>query len=640
MKKVCLVVQDRYRKEALVKLRETGVVHIESTHSVSKKLHEELEHKAWVEEAFALIEPYMLPEKDYSELNTVLPYELSQLPHLVMELDSDRHLVEINKFIRLTERERIAAWGDFDPRQIKELSSMGYPVFLYELAPYDLKNIPKRIKFIRLGGDKFVERIVTLNGEIPGMQPFQLPEMRLSQIEEELTELEEKLNSIEERMRYIASYRSDLDDALAEIENNIRFEEALANLVQVEGAPDGFSVSYLKGYIPAEIEIAGKLKTAAKENGWALTIGDPSPGDNPPTMLKNKALPRLIKPLFDALGTIPGYWEFDISLSYLIFFSVFFAIIFGDAGYGLLLMIISGLMWLYHRKENSKVPDVIKLVMLLGFSTVIWGTVNGSWFSIPHGNLPSFLRVLVLQPFNQTGPLAEFPLFLQRIFSLPSEIPVGSKKHHWNIQFLCFTIAVIQLTWARGKRIVRLLPSLSAVAQAGYYLMVLGIYFLILNMLLRMPFPPFALYMIGIGLALVFVFSEQKGGNFFINAGKGFGNFFQVFLKTVGCFADIISYIRLFAVGLAGSMIGQIFNSMAIPSGGLGNFGFMFFIRLIITVNILIFGHGINIILNSLSVIVHGVRLNLLEYAGNHLEMEWTGYEYRPFACKVKNIRL
>jgi V/A-type H+-transporting ATPase subunit I len=107
-------------------------------------------------------------------------------------------------------------------------------------------------------------------------------------------------------------------------------------------------------------------------------------------------------------------------------------------------------------------------------------------------------------------------------------------------------------------------------------------------------------------------------------------------LKVTGCFADILSYIRLFAVGLAGSTIGYIFNSIAIPDEGFGGFGLGFIVKVIIMAVLLVFGHGLNLVLTSFSIIVHAVRLNLLEYAGNHLEMEWSGYEYKPFASKQK----
>ena len=166
--------------------------------------------------------------------------------------------------------------------------------------------------------------------------------------------------------------------------------------------------------------------------------------------------------------------------------------------------------------------------------------------------------------------------------------------------------------------------------------MMVGLYFLVLFMLLGVALPSFAVWLIGIGITLYFIFAEQKGGNFVKNILKSFCNFLSIFLNAVSSFADIISYIRLFAVGLAGSIIAESFNNMAVPSEGFGSFGLVFILRLLAAVLILVFGHALNIAMNSLSVIVHGVRLNLLEYAGNHLGMEWTGYTYKPFALKQK----
>jgi V/A-type H+-transporting ATPase subunit I len=288
------------------------------------------------------------------------------------------------------------------------------------------------------------------------------------------------------------------------------------------------------------------------------------------------------------------------------------------------------------KKKKGHVPDLVKLIMLVTSCTVVWGAINGSWFQIPHEYLPFFLKSIIIPPFNNVGPVMEFPLFLQNVFKLPAEIPMDEFKTRWNIQFLCFTIALIQMSWARGKRIKAMLPSLTALDQLGTLLVVVGLYFLVLNMLLGIELPGFALVFIAVGVVLSLIFAEQKGGNFFVNIGKGFGNFFQLFLKIVGCFGDIISYIRLFAVGFAGSLIAQIFNNMAIPADGFGNFGLVFILKIIMMVLILAAGHALNLALTALSVIVHGVRLNLLEYAGNHLEIEWSGYLYNPFSLKQK----
>ena len=637
MRKVCLLVQDKYRREAMIALREVGVVHIEKSSAASEGLSKAFEHKTWLTDAISTVKPYMAGKKNTGTQGQGGKENKrdAALAELIMRHDSDRKFIEINQLMHLNERERIAAWGHFDPAHLELLASFGLTLYLYELPVHALEDIPPEIRYIKIDMDKVLARIVVLDEKIPGMEPFHIPGQSLSQIEAELDEYKAELEAIDERMRGFACCHAELESEMADAESEIEFEAAMAELVNIEGAPPEHGVSYLKGYAPAE-NVEG-LKKCALENGWALALYDPAPDDMPPTLLRSKPIARIIKPLFSVLGTIPGYWEYDISPSYLVFFSLFFAMILGDAAYGLLIMIVSAAFGIISVKKGGKLPDAIKLLMLLGFSTVVWGSINGSWFAIPRESLPSFMSALIIPPFNPSGPLVEFPLFLRNVFKLPAEVPTGEYKTRWSIQFFCFTVAVIQLTWARTKRIIKLLPSLAALAQAGWYLLMLGLYFLVLYMLLRMPFPPFAPALLGIGFFLILVFSEQKGGNFFANIGRGFGNFFQVFMKAVSCFADIISYIRLFAVGLAGSMIGQIFNSMAIPSEGLGNFGLGFLARLSIAAAILVFGHGLNLMLNSLSVIVHGVRLNLLEYAGNHLEMEWSGYEYSPFVSKQKN---
>jgi V/A-type H+-transporting ATPase subunit I len=425
-----------------------------------------------------------------------------------------------------------------------------------------------------------------------------------------------------------------LEKELETLSAQIEFETASAGMQTLQDAPAEATVSWLSGFIPADKLVA--LKQSAGENSWALVMDDPAPADRPPTLLRNGPVARIIQPLFTFLGTIPGYREFDISPSYLIFFSIFFAMILGDAAYGMVIMGIALAVGFSFKKKGAAFPDIAKLLVFLASTTIVWGTITGSWFMIGHESLPLFLTALILPPFNNTGPLMEFPLFLQRVFSLPAEVPVDEFKTHWSIQFLCFTIAVTQLTWARTKRIMRLLPSLSAVAQVGWFILMLGIYFLVLSMLLGVGFPAFAPWLLGTGIALILIFSEQKGGNFLVNIGKSCAGLFPLFLKTVSCFADIISYIRLFAVGLAGAMIGITFNQMAFPDDGLG-YGLAFVLRLVVAVVLVVFGHGLNLALASLSVIVHGVRLNLLEYAGNHLEMEWSGYAYNPFALKQKS---
>ena len=673
MKKLCLMVQEKNREKALEVLREVGVVHLEKKDAsvdVNSNAHK---LKTRVEDAMGLISEYKAPKKkkkppepagrrppkydrrekpigvrrgrravDIFGTDDEVPYSIDAvranarpyLPDLINNLGENRAVLKEQGSALSREVARIKGWGDFNPSKIQEIISYGVPVFLYEISPDDLARLDENVQYIKVKSDKFTARIIVFYEKLSGFTPFQLPEKCLCEYQEELGEKQLALQEIEAKLEGFADRGPALAKEMAIIQQDLDFEVAIASMNNVDEVPPELGVSWLTGYIPNdELE---HVKAAAKENGWALTAYDPGADDTPPTKIKSSSFARIIHPLFSFLGTFPGYREFDISPSYLIFFSIFFAMILGDAGYGVLLFTVAVILGFSIKKTKGTFPDLAKLLMVMTFTAVFWGTINGSWFQIPYENLPVFLQVLVIPPFNNMGPVVEFPGFLQNIFKLPAEVPVDVLKTRWNIQFLCFTLAVIQLVWARGKRIKKQLPSLTAFAQLGILLMMLGLYLLVLNMMLGIELPPFAIWLIVGGIVFNLIFAEQNGGNFFANIGKSFGGFFQLFLKAVSCFADIISYMRLFAVGLAGSMIAQIFNNMAIPADGFGSFGIMFIIQVIIMVLILAAGHALNLALTSLSVLVHGVRLNLLEYAGNHLEMEWSGYLYNPFSLKIK----
>ncbi|MCL2380417.1 MAG: V-type ATP synthase subunit I [Treponema sp.] len=662
MKKVSLVVMDKYREISLKKLRETGVLHLEKKNVSSDTLAQLLNRKAGIESAIGLLQLYAAKAKaqkrapgqgipaDHKRSTDFInsegvPFSAEALDapdgkrveffRHILNMEDKRKSLQEKVSVLSREQARIKGWGDFDPRDIQFLKENGVDLYLYELTPKALKSLPAGIPYIAIAKTKAIVYVVVPGGEVPGETPVEAGKQSFSEIDGLLAGVRGELARLDSQFIALSFRKDALEQELEAVLAQIEFQTASEGMGTLEDAPAQSTVSWLSGFIPGDkIDL---LRQTAGENGWALVWDDPSPSDNPPTLLRNGPVARTLQPLLSFLGTVPGYREFDISPSYLLFFSVFFAMILGDAAYGALIMGAALALGFVMKKKNGVFPDVAKLLLLLSSTTIVWGTITGSWFMIPHNHLPLFLSALILPPFNNVGPMVEFPLFLQNVFRLPAEVPADEYKTRWSIMFLCFTIAITQLVLARGKRILRLLPSLAAVAQVGWLLFMLGLYFLVLTMLLGVAFPDFAPWLLGAGLALVLVFSEQHGGNFLVNVGKSFAGLFPLFLKTVSCFADIISYIRLFAVGLAGAMIGLTFNQMAFPAEGLGAFGLMFVVRMALAVVLVVFGHALNLALASLSVIVHGVRLNLLEYAGNHLEMEWSGYAYNPFALKQKN---
>ena len=190
----------------------------------------------------------------------------------------------------------------------------------------------------------------------------------------------------------------------------------------------------------------------------------------------------------------------------------------------------------------------------------------------------------------------------------------------------CFSVGAIQLSLACLMNVVRKWKqkSIAFVADFAWLAMIISIYFLALMLVIGASINLKLVFaIIGGGLVLVVLFGSQEPGQSFGKGIKaGLGGAFTTFLDTISAFGNVMSYIRLFAVGMASLAIAQSFNGMASPM--LKGWAFP------VGVIILVIGHGLNIIMGMLSVVVHGVRLNLLEFSGQ-LGMEWAGIPYEPF---------
>jgi V/A-type H+-transporting ATPase subunit I len=321
-----------------------------------------------------------------------------------------------------------------------------------------------------------------------------------------------------------------------------------------------------------------------------------------PTKLKNNRFVSLLNPLTEFLGVTPGYHEPDISPFFLFFFIIFFGMIFGDAGYGAI-VILAALFGICKTAKKG-VPAILKLMLLLGLSNFIWGVLTCSWFGIETDKLPQFLQSLSFAPISGANPNESF---VQQ-----------------NLMLICFTLAVIQLSIGHLVAIGKL-RSAKILGEIGSIGMLVGMYGVVLFLIAgieSVPLKP-CVFILGGGFVVNFVFIHYEGsiGKSVLESVK---NIISMILGIANVFSDIMSYIRLWAVGLAGGAIASTVMTMAGPM--LGRL-YLFIFGLIL----LVFGHGLNLILNVLSVLVHGVRLNTLEFSG-HVGLTWAGTPYQPFA--------
>ena len=606
MKKICLLVRDKYQQDALIKLRQTGVVHINKTNAVSEQLSKVLERKAMAENAMNLIQSYKTPPNAQAAYTAADP----NLIELMVGLGKERKALEDRQSMLAKERGRIAAWGDFNPASVKELGSLGQPVYLYELTHEAFAALSPETRYIKLSEDKNGLRLLVLDNEIPAAAPFQLPEKSLSALDAELGEIQRKLKALDARIASYATQRPTLMKELKTIQTDIEFETARAELEKVEGVPEAYGFSCLTGFVPTED--LGRLKAASAENGWALAASDPGPDDNVPTKLKHSRLVSLLNPLTDFLEVTPGYHEADISGWFLFFFVIFFGMIFGDAGYGAIVL-IAAIVGIFKTVKKG-VPPVLKLLLLLGISNFLWGTFTCTWFGVDAQKLPQELQNLSLPQISS---------------ATAAQSPRDEGIVRQNLMIFCFTLALLQLSIGHIVAITRC-RTLKILGDLGSIAMLTGMYGIVLSLIAsnefrHIPLFPPCVYLLGGGFLLNFIFTNYDGsiGKSIVESLK---NFISMVLGIANVFSDIMSYIRLWAVGLAGGAISATVDQMAGPM-----LGHLFFF--IFGVILLVFGHGLNLVLNVLSVLVHGVRLNTLEFSG-HVGLTWAGTPYRPFATK------
>jgi len=592
MKKISLVILDEEKQESLKDLARLGLLDIEAStlaHGESEELAALKNKQDILNKALVLLAK---PKKKAKKHKIPTPDSALKVAEDILRIEEYLLQAEDRQNKMKVMLEQILPWGNFNPDDIIRLKQTGLNLKLYEVELKELDSIPQQVGYIMLAKGKKTARIACITEEhtpAPAFKEFQLPEKSLSVLGKEINTLEKQKASLQVKLTEKSKYHDVLIHALSTIEKKIEFEEAHASMMK-EG-----QLSHITGFAPLP-EIS-QLKQAAAKYGWALLIEDPGEHDPVPTLVKNTKWIRIIKPVFDFLGTVPGYREYDISFWFLLFFSIFFGILIGDAGYGAVFFVLT----LFARLAARKAPaEPFALMFVMSIVTIIWGGITGTWFG--------------------SEAIAESPIVSWMI--IPEIYSFKEGDTSTILMQFCFILGTVHLGIARIKSFIRRLPKLKAFAELGWLCIIAGMYFIVLFLILKQDFNPLIIYLIAGGILLVILFSEQEG-KFIKGALIGLVKLPLNVLSVISTFADVVSYVRLFAVGLSALEIAKAFNTMA------GNVGFEG-AALVGAIIILFLGHLLNIVLGIMAVVVHGVRLNMLEFSG-HLGMEWTGRPYKPF---------
>ena len=632
MKKVSLIILGDQREEALKKLRQLGAVQIEITEGAGEKLPAMREQIALLESAFFTIGK----KKKVTQIATDTQEALS-VAEKVAALSEEKRKSLADRAALVVELERLKSWGEIDLGMIRELTGKGIDIPIYEMPTKEYNILLEYAKTVRISASKGAVRFVLVESDpqnvdfLPSLSPYRfvLPQMSTAQMRQKIVDLDARMKAIDAEIAAFAGYTSSLKAAVKAIEKEIEFE-TYATGMATEDLTEENKVAYFTGYI--EAENLDQLKQLAADNAWGLLAEDPTQEDNVPTKLKNNKFVSLIYPLTDFLNTVPGYFEYDISGWFLSFILIFFGIIFGDGGYGLLITAITAIAAVYMQITKKSVDPAVWLIGLFGLSTVLWGTLTCTWFGLTTDQIPVWLQNLSIPVFsNVNADRIWYPFWTNGTAGLTTA---------QNLQIFCFSLALLQLTVAHIMVAGRRKGSLKILSDFGSILQLVGMYYLVLSFVVNptvfsldlviqgVPVGTVAIWLIGVGFGMSFIFANFEG-NIIKSILASMSNIITVLLGVVNVFSDIISYIRLWAVGLAGAAISATVNQLAGPL--FGNFLFM-----ILAIILLVFGHGLNMILNILSVIVHGIRLNTLEFS-SHLDMSWSGYKFKPFNEQIDN---
>lgn len=437
---------------------------------------------------------------------------------------------------------------------------------------------PELVKKIRAAG-------VDLSGVVE--LPERLPEMRLGAMREKYAQLEAGIR------HDTASIAAGDDRAILAdypvLADRIAFEEA-RELLSNKGA-----VSLISGWLP--ISLVPRLKDEVAKAGWGVLLRDPEAGEIPPTLIEPPKLFRPVKALFDGLGVVPAYTEADVSVPFMCYFSLFFAMLVGDGGYGAIFL--AATIWAWRKFGRN---SWVILMTVFSSATILWGLLSNTWFGAGI-------------PWCAHWPTVEW-------LADPS---------YRNMMFLCFTIGVSHLMLARIWNGVCKLNDTSCLAEFGWAGILLFMYFVTNSIVGVFTAIPTAIFWVfGVSLVLVFGFtlkpSELK------TRGAELG---MLPLNIMSALGDIISYVRLFAVGLASVKVAENFNSMATGLVAGEHAWWVTALYAVFMVAILLFGHVLNLLMAGLSILVHAVRLNTLEFS-NHKGVSWSGYAFRPFRRRAK----
>ena len=593
-----------YHKEYntfLEKLRSAGVVHIEQRNADIAESPEiqklQAEYSMYVR-LVASLEKLASESKEVASSCEEAHEVVARAEELYATLENLKQALQaVEKDTAL-----MSVWGDFDTSLLDKLSDEGYVLNFFQTSvkSYDPEwNEKYNAVIIKQKGSRIYFVTVT-DGSVPEIDAelMRLPVNRLSELLAEVDRLHVEIKLATEQLTSLANNKlSVLRKKIEELKGCIDFSSVVYSGEKVTGD----KLLLLQGWVPEED--AEALVKALYAEPVFYELSKPSPDDNVPIRFKNNAFFRLFEPICE-LYMLPKYNEIDLTPFFAPFYMLFFGLCLGDIGYGLVMSVAMIAVLLSGKFKNMR--GYFNLVLTLGVSTMLCGSLTGTFFgfNIYEWNIP------LLEWWRDNVSLAYIN-------------PETGQMNDPNPSLfnLSLILGGVQILFGM------IIKAANQTIQLGfkYALSTIGWLVILLTLVAMFLLPGMnttvAYVLIGIGAVGVFLFNSP-GKNPLLNIGLGLWDSYNM---ATGLLGDILSYVRLFALGLSGGILAMVFNSLA-----MGLSPDVPVLGTVVTVLIFVIGHFINMFMNVLGAMVHPMRLTFVEFFKNS-GYEGGGAAYKPF---------
>lgn len=599
MKKFTFLTFHRDYEQFLYELRDLGMIHVAEKDRTSVHQDELQQFTASfkrLNEAKKILEKHVDQKTDdfFNEADAALG---KRIPAAIEKIQQTISLLNQQLQVSTKERDALLPWGNFNPEDIKLLEKAGYRLNFFIIAENKYNPAWETLYdalIVKNSGSKIFFLTVTKNDQVVdelNLEEVKMPGVSLESLNDLIRSLQEKIQHQREKLKSLSADLPSVRAAISELEAEMVFTKVVQNTTPI--AED--RVMLLQGWAP--VDNVPEITDYLESKDVFFEMSDPTPEDDVPIKFRNNWFARLFEPIAE-LYMLPKYNEIDLTPYFAPFYMLFFGLALGDMGYGMFLLVIATVVKITQKnKLKSSMKAVLSLVQVLGFSTMIAGSLTGGFFGF--------------SVYDLDNPVSQ---------ALKEKVYFNNNQ----MFVLSLVLGVVQILFGMC------IKAANRISQHGFIhgLSTIGWIVFLVSFIVSTLFKDFmpmfgTVHLIFIIPALILIFFfNSPGKNPFLNLGLGLWDTYNM---ATGLLGDVLSYVRLFALGLSGGILASVFNSLAAgmsPDNAIAG--------PIVAILIFLIGHAINIFMNVLGAIVHPVRLTFVEFYKN-AEFAGGGKKYTPF---------